>query len=222
VAHLRDGYVDFYLRGEDDDIPLTEWGIQAAVVATTAVFLGCVALLWLWVGWLAVALTAPLYVLAILHAPYLDRHPLSVTIDYPTGIALTLLGGFVVQAESLTRTIIVVALAHLLVLAGIKVLLDGLDRDADRRIDKRTIPVVLGPARARFASTVLVASAGVTLALGVGAGLLPPVALAVAAVPLGASLIGHRTSLHRATGLVMSATYPFTAGIVVVVRPGLL
>jgi hypothetical protein len=50
TAHVKDGYVDFHRRGEDDDHPLTAGGCRIALAGATLVFGGCLVALFALVG----------------------------------------------------------------------------------------------------------------------------------------------------------------------------
>src|SRR6056297_2405673 len=50
TAHVKDGYVDFYRRGEDDDHPLTATGCRVALAAATGTFAIALVLISLLVG----------------------------------------------------------------------------------------------------------------------------------------------------------------------------
>ncbi len=149
TAHVKDGYVDFHLRGEDDDHPITEPGCRLALLSASVAFFACLALLWLSVDPWAALLTLPAWLIAYHHAPQLDMHPLGATMGYPAGIALAILGGFYVQTETLTALPVAFAVVFLVLLTGIKVIDDEDDYAYDRSIGKRTVAVVLGPRRAR-------------------------------------------------------------------------
>ncbi|MFC6769309.1 prenyltransferase, partial [Natrinema soli] len=62
VAHLKDGYVDHYVRGEDAENPLAPTEILVAIFAASAAFVGCVGSLWAAAGPVPAVLTAPLVV----------------------------------------------------------------------------------------------------------------------------------------------------------------
>ena len=49
TAHVKDGYVDFYGREEDDDHPLTARGCRVALAGASVAFVACLAAVW----WLA-------------------------------------------------------------------------------------------------------------------------------------------------------------------------
>lgn len=150
TAHIKDGYVDFHHRGEDDDHPLTAGGCRLTLIGATAVFGICLLALGLLVDIWAALLTLPGWVIGYLHAPQLDLKPVGATAGYPTGIAIALLGGFYVQATTLSATVVAFATVFLVVLCGIKIIDDATDYEYDRSIDKRTVAVVLGPERARL------------------------------------------------------------------------
>jgi len=75
TAHVKDGYVDFHVRGGDDDHPLTERGCRIALGLSTAVFALCCVVLGLLVEPVAVVLVVPTWLIAYHHAPQLDMNP---------------------------------------------------------------------------------------------------------------------------------------------------
>ncbi|MFQ3319812.1 MAG: 1,4-dihydroxy-2-naphthoate octaprenyltransferase [Natronomonas sp.] len=182
TAHIKDGYVDFYKRGEDDDHPLTAGGCRAALAGTTGVFFVCLVAIGALVDVWAALLTLPGWVIGYMHAPQLDLNPLGATAGYPAGIAFALLGGFYVQATTLTASVVAFAAVFLLVLSGIKTIDDAKDHEYDRSIGKRTVAVVLGPANARrFAYGLMAVGMVVVVALAV-VGVFPPVSAAAPVV----------------------------------------
>ncbi|MFC6719263.1 prenyltransferase [Natrialbaceae archaeon GCM10025810] len=224
VAHLEDGYVDYYVRNEDADNPLSPTEIRAAIGVSSAAFVACVAFLWTAVGPVSAALTAPLVVLGYLHAPHLDAAPATGTLDYPLGIALATAGGYATQAGAPSAPVVALAAVFLGLLAGINVLLDLLDYDHDRRVPKRTIPVVVGPDAARPVAWAFVGVAVALLACSSATGVLPPRAAVAGVFPLGAAVtcIVRALSTDRAVSLFIGSTYCFAAALFVALRPGLL
>lgn len=211
VAHTRDNYVDYYVRGEDDRASLSEREARRVVLVASVVFLSLLVALWRISGETVALLTAPLWVLAIAHAPYLDMHPVTVTIDYPIGIALSILGGFAAQAGAVTSEVSVVAVVYFLVLAGCKVFVDDLDYEGDLAESKPTVPVVVGREGARWIGASIVGlGAGVLIVSAIAGPFDGPVAAAgfVPLVALAASI--RRPALHPSTALALSM-YPFTA-----------
>ena len=90
---------------------------------------------------------------------------MSATTGYPLGIAVSLLGGYYVQAGGLSLVALAFAAVFLLLLSGIKVIDDAQDYEYDRSIGKRTVAVVLGPERARrFAYGLMAVGMAVVLA----------------------------------------------------------
>lgn len=217
TAHVKDGFVDFHVRGEDADHPLTRTGCRWCLLGATVVFLVCVLVLWWVVDIAAAALTAPTWLIAYLHAPQLDMHPIGVTLGYPTGIALAVLGGFYVQAGTLTTTVIAIALVFVLLLAGIKIVDDEQDYRYDRSIGKPTVAVRIGPKRARnLAKGLLVGSLAFVLFLVLG-GILPPSASGAAVVFGLVILVAIPAAPERATALLIRGAYLFLAVLVVAV-----
>jgi 4-hydroxybenzoate polyprenyltransferase len=180
TAHIKDGYVDFYRRGEDDDHPLSEPGCRRALAGATAVFVACLLAIGVLVDAWAALLTLPGWVIGYLHAPQLDLTPVGATAGYPAGVAVALLGGHYVQATALPSTVVAFAAVFFVVLCGIKTIDDATDYDYDRAIGKRTVAVVLGPERARRVAYGLMAT-GMAVVLALAA--LGPFPAASAAAP---------------------------------------
>ncbi|MFP9192895.1 UbiA family prenyltransferase [Natrialbaceae archaeon A-CW1-1] len=217
TAHVKDGYVDFHVRGEDDDHPLTVAGCRLGLVASTALFVACCLALFVLVGWGAVAVTVPTWLIAYLHAPQLDMHPVTATAGYPAGIALSLLGGYYVQATALDVLPVGFALVFLTLLSGIKVIDDAKDYDYDRSIDKRTVAVVLGPARATTVAYGLMVTGLAVVGLLALTGTFPLGTL-LAIVAFGVvALFARRAPPRLATMLLIRGTYLFLAVLVAAV-----
>ena len=218
TAHVTDGYVDFFVRGEDDDHPLTLQGCRLALWLATAVFAVCTLFLALAVDVVAALLTLPGWVIGYFHAPQLDTNPVTATTGYPLGISLALIGGYYVQGRSLAPAVLGLAGVFLVVLSGIKVIDDATDVTWDAGIHKRTVAVVLGPARARAVAYGLFAVGSVAVVgLAVGVRGVPPSA-ALAVVPFGAvALVARRADAKLATMLLIRGSYLFLAVLVAAV-----
>jgi 4-hydroxybenzoate polyprenyltransferase len=217
TAHVKDGYVDFHLRDEDDDHPMTVLGCRVALLGASAVFFACALALGGLVGPVATLLTLPGWVVGYLHAPQLDLHPVGATAGYPTGIAFALLGGHYVQAEALPPTVLAFAAVFLVVLSGIKTIDDATDYDYDRSIGKRTVAVVLGPRRARGAAYGLMA-AGMGVVVGLAlAGVFPPSSVGAVAVFAVVAGVAYGADPSLATKLLIRGSYLFLAALVAAV-----
>ena len=213
VAHLRDGFVDGHLRGEETprlSVATFRGGIwlgSAAVIVLSAILATLS-------GPIPAFSTLLLLGLALLHAPYFDRHPLTVTVDYPIGIGVALIGAHAAQA-TISGTVVAVAALFAGLLAGIKVGIDRLDESFDRSIGKRTLPVAFGAERAeRTAASIflLTAVASVGVGLSGAAGLLsvsPALAVGAASVPVACLLATLRLPPERAVRVQMALTYAF-------------
>ncbi|MGQ4557580.1 UbiA family prenyltransferase [Halobellus sp. GM3] len=216
VAHLRDGHVDGHRRGEETP-RLSAAAFRRSIAVGAATVLALSALLLAAAGLIAAISTLSLLALALLHAPYLDRNPVSVTVDYPLGIGLVLTGGHAAQTGALDASVIAVAAAFVGLLSGIKVGIDRLDASFDRSIGKRTVPVALGEAgAARVAIGIFAVTALAVVAVGVAGerGVLrlrPRFAVAAATAPLGCLLATALASPERAVPLQMGLTYGFAA-----------
>jgi len=217
TAHVKDGYVDFHVRGEDDDHPLTPGGCRVALAAAALGFLACIVVLWSTVGPASALVLAPTWVVGFLHAPVLDTNPVGATMGYPVGIALVIVGSNHAQTGAFETEAVAFAVVFLLVLTGVKIVDDLTDVDYDASIDKRTVGVLLGEGRAR------------RLAYGlVGAGLFAVLAFAVdGVVPASAPLAipafvvvaayAARAPPDLATMLLVRGAYLFLAGLVAAV-----
>ncbi|MFB6353119.1 MAG: ubiquinone biosynthesis protein UbiA [Halobacteriales archaeon] len=217
TAHVKDGYVDFHRRGEDDDHPLTIRGCRLALLGATAAFGLCLVGLFQRASPLAVALTAPTWAIGYLHAPYLDLRPTTATVGYPAGIALALLGGVAVHGGRPGPVSAGYAAILLVLLAGVKVVDDAADLTVDRTMDKRTVAVVLGHHRARRLAYGLMAVAVLGTAGLAAAGVFPPASVAAAAAfaTVAATAWGARPEL--ATMLLVRGSYVFFAVLVAAV-----
>jgi 1,4-dihydroxy-2-naphthoate octaprenyltransferase len=219
TAHVKDGYVDFHRRGEDDDHPLTARGCRLALGLATAGFAVGTVALGVLVDGVAAVLCLPGWLVGYLHAPQLDTNPVTATVGYPLGIGFALLGGHYVQAETLSVTVLAFAAVFVVILAGIKIVDDATDYAYDRTIDKRTVAVVLGRRRARRTAygVMAVGLAGV-VALAAG-GVFPPSSVG-AVVAFGViAAVARRTGEddHLATMLLIRASYVFLALLVIAV-----
>ncbi|NHN47742.1 UbiA family prenyltransferase [Halostella sp. JP-L12] len=217
TAHVKDGYVDFHVRGEDDDHPLTERGCRAALAGVSVLFAACLAGLWVAVGPGAALITLPTWLIGFHHAPQLDMNPVTATTGYPLGIAVALVGGHYVQAGALGATALAFGLVFLVLLSGVKVIDDAQDYDYDRSISKRTVAVVLGRERARTAAFLLMATALLAVVAFAVAELFPPSSV-LAVLAFGAvALAARRADPETATMLLVRGSYVFLAVLVAAV-----
>jgi lycopene cyclase domain-containing protein len=211
TAHVKDGYVDFHHRGEDDHHPMTERGCRIALAGATLGFVIVLVAIVLLADPVAVLLVAPGWFIGYFHAPQLDTNPVTATLGYPIGNGLALLGGYYLQAGMLSPTVLSLAGVFLLILAGVKVIDDSADYDYDRSINKWTVAVVLGPARARtLAYTLMGAGMFVVIAMTVEK-VLPPTA---AFAPVGFGLVAvitYSADPKLATMLLVRGAYVFLA-----------
>lgn len=213
IAHLVDEYVDAHVRGED--VPsASERAIEYAITVATAVFLALTARLWLMGAYTAVVTTVPLWVLAVLHAPVFDRHPVTVTVDYPIGIALAFSSGYLVQSDVLSDGVLGIAAVLAVLLSGLKVSIDRLDRSFDRTIDKRTLPVLLGDRASAAVATIIHVFAATLVIIFVEGNVFSTLALTAVPVALLGAATVFCTSIHWTVRLQMTLAYPFTATLV--------
>jgi len=214
TAHVKDGYVDFHVRDEDDDHPLTAIGCRVALAGATALFAAALAVLWVAVDPIAALLTLPGWVIGYHHAPQLDTNPVTATGGYPTGIALAIVGGAYVQTVTVGVVTVAFALVFLLVLSGVKVVDDAQDYDYDRSIDKRTVAVVVGPRAARRVAYSLMAL-GLTVVVALAAvAVFPPTAVLAVAAFAAVAAVTRRADPELATMLLVRGSYVFLALLV--------
>jgi len=214
TAHVKDGYVDFHIRGEDDDHPLTAGGCRAALVGSTTIFFACLVVLALLVDAVAALVTLPCWLIGYHHAPQLDTNPLTTTTGYPAGIALALLGGFYVQTVAFSPVALAFGAVFLVLLSGIKVIDDMQDYEYDLSIEKRTVAVALGPDRAMSLAYGLMLTALVLVLALAAVGPFPPSSvLAVLAFGVIAGF-ARRGDPEIATMLLVRGSYVFLAVLV--------
>jgi 1,4-dihydroxy-2-naphthoate octaprenyltransferase len=217
TAHVKDGYVDFHRRGEDDDHPMTGRGCRLALVAAAVGFAACTLALGTRVSPGAALVTLPTWVIGYLHAPQLDTNPVTTTLGYPTGIALAILGGFHVQTTTVNATILGFSLVFLVTLAGVKIIDDETDHAYDRSIDKRTVSVLLGRRRARTLAVSLLVAGIIGVLLGAVSGLFPPFSPAGAVAFGSVVFVARRAEPTLATMLLIRGAYVFLAMLFVAV-----
>lgn len=217
TAHVKDGYVDFYQRGEDSHHPLTPNGCLIALAFATICFGACVGFLWALVGSGAALITAPTWVIGYLHAPQLDTNPVTATVGYPVGIALSILGGYYVQATGLSTSVLGYAAVFLVILTGVKIVDDAQDTDFDQRINKRTVAVIYGHRNARNLSDSCFAVAVIAVLWGSVVGTFPAFSTFAALVFGIVAVIARRATPTIATQLLIRGAYLFLAVLIIAV-----
>jgi len=214
TAHVKDGYVDFHGRGEDDDHPMTAAGCRRALVGAGIGWLAATLGLWLAVGPVAAALVVPMWLLGFLHAPQFDTNPVTTTLGYPLGIATAIVGGSYAQAGAIAGDALAFGVVFAVTLAGVKIIDDATDYEYDRSIGKRTVAVALGRTRARRLAYALL-YAGFTLVVVFAVDGLFPTAAPAAAVAFGAvAAVTTRADAELATMLLVRGAYVFLALLV--------
>lgn len=214
TAHVKDGYVDFHRRDEDDDHPLTGRGCRLALVGSTALFGIALAGILVLVDPWAALLTLPGWLIGYNHAPTLDTNPLTVTSGYPAGIAVALLSGYYVQARSLSVAVVAYATVFLVVLSGIKVVDDAQDYAYDRTAGKRTVAVVLGPARARRIAHAIMAVGLLAVVVLAVMGVFPRSSVVAVVAFAVVAVLARRADPEVATMLLIRGSYLFLAALV--------
>ena len=210
TAHLVDEYVDAYVR-EEEPPAVAERTVERAIVGASVGCLAFAGVLAAGGRWAAAASALALWVLAVLHAPVLDRNTVAVTADYPVGIAIALGGGYLAQQSALPAGVVGIAAVFVVTLAAVKVSIDRLDREFDRTIDKRTVPVVLGERRAtRVSAGLFLLAAGLVGAL-VAEAVLADGALVSVPVLVGGAVVALDDSASQAVTRQMLLVYPLAA-----------
>ena len=217
TAHVKDGYVDFHVRGEDDDHPLTALGCRVCLAGATAVFGTCLAALWWVVGPGAVAVTLPTWLVGYHHAPQLDTNPVTATTGYPLGIAIALVGGAYVQIAAVPAVAVAFAAVFLLLLSGVKVVDDAQDYAYDRSIAKRTVAVAVGPRRARLLAYGLMAAGMLGVVAFAATRLFPPSSVLAVVAFVAVAATTRRAGPELATMLLIRGSYVFLAVLVAAV-----
>lgn len=213
AAHMKDAYVDWYVRGEDQlypwgDGPQTGQVLPAAALAgLIGGALGVAAVLVLTfpadVPALFYPLAAAMGLLAVLYAGRLDAAPGGSALAYPVGVGLALVGGGLLAVGRVVPATLLYAVPLVVVLAGAKIVEDLIDAGHDEALGKRTVPVALGPARARDVGYAMVA-----------VGLLP---LALLHPAVGVAVLGALTVAIGSARLdVERGIYPLVVGVYVV------
>lgn len=217
TAHVKDGYIDFHIRGEDDDHPLTVTGCRIGLVVATSGFFACLGGLWWLAGPGAALITLPCWLIGYHHAPQLDMNPITATVGYPLGIGIAILGGFYVQTGTITAAPMAFALIFLVLLSGVKVIDDTQDYRYDRSIDKRTVAVTVGTRPALMVAYGLMATGLLAVVAFAAVSLFPPSTL-FAVVAFGAiAVIARRAGPKLATMLLIRGSYLFLAALVAAV-----
>ncbi len=210
TAHLKDGYVDFYIRNEDDTHPLTPKGCLLGIIGSFLVFLCVMVLLWFLVDIWIVFLTLPTWFIGYFHAPQLDMNPATSTVGYPFGIGLAILGGFYSQMQLITVNTIAFSVVFFIVLCGVKIIDDIQDYKYDLSISKQTVAVVLGKKRAWILAYILISIGIVTIFVLAIVGLFPPSTI-IAGIAFGlvAGFAAYTTRPEPATRYLIRGSYIF-------------
>ena len=215
TAHVKDGYVDFHVRGEDDDHPLTVRGCLLGLAGATGGYVLCLLYLGVAVDVGAAAITLPAWLLGFLHAPQLDTNPVTATAGYPVGIGLAVAGGNYVQVGTVEPVALAFAGVFVVLLCGVKVIDDATDYEYDRSIDKHTVAVVLGRDRARrFAYGLMAVALGLVVFL-TALGPFPPSSIGAVAAFALVAVLTRDADPELATMILIRGSYVFLALLVV-------
>lgn len=214
TAHLKDGYIDFHVRGEDDDSPLTGRGAWVGLGVTAAVTGLTLVGLYLLVDWQAVALTLPGWLIGYLHAPQLDTNPVTATAGYPAGIALAILGGYYVQVQTLSVEVLALSIVFLILLSGVKIVDDLQDYSWDRTHGKRSAGVALGVTSAHRLAIGLMTVALVAVVLFSIVGQIEPASAIAAAAFAPVLYVARSRGPQIGTMLLIRGSYLFLAALI--------
>ncbi len=214
TAHVKDGYVDFYGRGEDDDHPMTERGCRLALAGSSVGFGLTLGVLWWLVDLGAALITLPAWLIAYHHAPQLDLNPVGATAGYPVGVGIALLGGYYVQTTSVGTVPLAFALVLVVLLLGVKIIDDETDYAYDRSIGKRTVAVALGPERARQVAVGCMILAMLGVIWFAALDVFPPGSVLAVIVFGAVATVAHRAEATLATMLLVRGCYVFLAVLV--------
>lgn len=173
VAHLKDTYMDFFVRKEyelgyqsrfkDAGGILEKRELLLAILFSSLLFLVISLYLGAVSSFLFTLIALVAWLIALVYVPYLDKHWFTVSISYPAGVALAVLGGYVLQAGVIDLGSVSLCLAVWWLLIGVKIVDDLPDIEGDRTLSKKTIPVVIGFKEAKNVAYVFI-SLGLILA----------------------------------------------------------
>lgn len=217
TAHVKDGYVDFYARGEDDDHPLTVAGCRVCLLGAGVLCFACLVALWIVVDPIAVVLTLPGWLIGYFHAPQLDMNTIGATFGYPAGIGLAIVGGYYVQTGGIAGAVLAFAVVFFLLLGGIKTIDDTQDRAYDRSIGKPTMAVVFGRGGARIIAAILMTTGLVLVPVFAWFGLFPLATVVGVILFAPLAVLGLRAGPVIGTALLIRASYLFLALLVAAV-----
>ncbi|MBI4393415.1 MAG: UbiA family prenyltransferase [Euryarchaeota archaeon] len=194
-GHALDSLVDYHRRGEtkfvymgffeDSGGLLSERELAAAAFVASAIWL-IASLSLAPPGSALFAVSFAGFVIAALYSFALDRHPVTVSLAYPAGTALAMVGGFLLAGGTDAFAILAIAVPIFVYLVGGKIVSDQIDFEADSAIAKRTVVVVLGRERAKWFGYSLCVAALIVALASAGLGYLPMISTAGIA---GASIL---------------------------------
>jgi 4-hydroxybenzoate polyprenyltransferase len=154
-AHLMDTYIDVVKRGDPtpttfpllfrDSSGLLPGRSYLPLVAATATLCALAAVPAAVRAGPVVALPIAAGLgLALTYAPFLDRSVAGVSLAYPLGAVAAFTAGYGLEAGTVDLRWSLLAVPVAVALVGTKVRSDIIDLEEDRRIGKRTVPVLLG------------------------------------------------------------------------------
>ena len=171
-GHLIDSLIDYHHRGEKKFVYMgifeDSGGIlsaRALTIAATLASLTFVVMVMLitsfgtilfWVAFCG-------WVIAVTYSPLLDKNPFTVSIAYPLGTTLAMIGGYLLTGANNPNLLMALTLPIFLYLIGGKVVSDLIDYKDDIRIGKHTVVVVLSPNKGRLFGY-FICSLGLTVA----------------------------------------------------------
>ena len=177
AAHVKDSMVDYWVRREMELGYRSRFGDSGGILrkeemalcmgVATGFFFSIMVYLVLTTTWLLLPIMLACFVLALTYVPYFDK-TVAKNIFWPLGVVIVIWGGFVVQSRTLALEPILVGAVVFILLSFGGILDDLPDADVDRKLGKRTIPVILGIEKANriaYAGIYSGATLGVALSL---------------------------------------------------------
>ena len=158
VSHHKDSYTDFWIRREyelgyrsrfkDAGGVLRKEEFALAIGFFSGIFLALTAYL----TWATTLLFLPFmllaFTLALVYVPYLDKKWYEIFV-WPLGVLCVILGGYIVQAGTLSLEPVLLGSLIWWFLSFGKILDSCPDAKSDLKLGKRTVPVILGVKRAK-------------------------------------------------------------------------
>jgi len=157
-AHLRDTFVDYFVRKEYEKGYESRLGDSGGVLNSDELAMGfgvgigvalCIGLYLAWtVSWLLLPIGLIGLFFAIAYPGYLDTHWWEILI-WPLGVACAFWGGYVVQTGTLALQPLILGAIVWFILIFAKIIDSHPDMEVDRKIGKETVPTLIGKERSK-------------------------------------------------------------------------